>query len=83
DAAGNQTYNGLMNITVTYGVRGEATSTNGTKLDYFGPGNTDRISTGSRTFTSGALGLNSSANGSSTQSYTRTSEGASVGFKAQ
>lgn len=82
DYAGNQTRNGLTNTTWTYGDRDEVLSAGSLTADYFGYGNTDRIRAGDRTFTSGVLGLNSSATSSSTQTYTRTPKGLAVGYKA-
>jgi RHS repeat-associated protein len=90
DGAGNQTRNGLTSVETAYGDRGEALSvsftpdrsstTTTTPNDYFGAGNTDRLSSGSTTFTSSALGL-MQRSAAATQTYTRTPLGVAVGGK--
>ncbi|MFZ8757737.1 RHS repeat-associated core domain-containing protein [Microbacterium sp. HMH0099] len=83
DGAGNQTRNGSRNLASTYGVRGETLTTGSLTADYFGLGNTDRLAAGSRTFTSGTLGIATATSGDNTQTYTHTPDGKSVGFKGQ
>nr|WP_243845512.1 RHS repeat-associated core domain-containing protein [Microbacterium halimionae] len=82
DAAGNQTRNGLTGATITYGPRGEATAFGSTGADYFGTGNTDRLSRGNTTFANGPLGMTQRTSGSTTHTYTRSPEGEPLGMRA-
>ncbi len=82
DAAGNQTRNGLTGAISTFGDRSEQTATGSSNGTYFGTGNTDRLSQGTVTFDSSALGLIQRTNGATVHTFTRTPDGEAIGLRA-
>ncbi|MEJ3403344.1 RHS repeat-associated core domain-containing protein [Rathayibacter sp. YIM 133350] len=82
DAAGNQTNNGRAGTTQTVDDRGAARSIGGTAQAYFGDGNTERLSSGTGTFTTSALGLASGTDAGVTGYITRDSHGTPVSLRS-